>query len=258
METIATLDALRQHIGFSPTDTSDDSRLQAALWAATRRIERATHRHFTPRRATLPHDIDPHEPTVLDLRDDLLELIAISDIGPLDTDDTLLLPGDSLKLQSGVPFQYDTSPLQAVQVTGIWGWHDDWENAWLSVIDTLQLALSDSSNILFVDDVDGGTPYDGGPRFQVGQFIRIEEEYMRVLKTNATGDYVTVKRGINGTTVVSHDAGAYVGLFQPVPDVVALCLQIATSLYREPDMGQSLPPSVQAPLAALRRVRVKA
>ena len=34
METIATLDALRQHIGFSPTDTSDDSRLQAALWAA--------------------------------------------------------------------------------------------------------------------------------------------------------------------------------------------------------------------------------
>ena len=258
METIAMLDDLRQHIGFAPTDTSEDSRLQAALWAATRRIERATHRHFTPRYATLPHDIDPNEPTVLDLQDDLLELIAISDIGPIDTAYILRLPGDSLKLQSGVSFQYETSPLQAVQVTGIWGWHDDWDNAWLNIIDTLQLPLSEYSNVLFVDDVDGGTPYDSGPRFKVGQFLRIEDEYMLARKISTDSNYVTVKRGVNGTTVVSHDAGAYVDLFQPVPDVVALCLQIATALYREPDMALPLPPSVQASLAALRRVRVKA
>lgn len=258
METIATLDALRQHLGFAPTDTSEDRRLMAALWAATRRIERATLRHFTPRYATLLHDIDLNQPTVLDLRDDLLELVAVTDIGSIDLADMLILPGDSLQLQSGVSFQYETSPLQAVQVTGIWGYHDEWSSAWLIFMDSLQSSLSDSANTLFVADVDGGTPYDSGPRFQVGQLVRVEDEYMTVLKINTTSKYITVKRGANGTTITSHDSGSAVDVFQPVPDAVALCLQIATALYREPDMGPMLPPSIQAAVASLRRVRVRA
>lgn len=257
MNTLATLYALREHLGFGVDDTNEDRRLLMALLAATSHIERTTHRRFSPYRATLLHDIDPAQPTIMVLKDDLLTLIAIKDTESIDIEDVLLLPGDSLRLQSGESFQYEASPLQAVAVTALWGWHDDWGHAWQTA-DTLQSTITSSSSTLTVADADGSTSQESGPRFQVGQLIRIEEEYMHVLKLNATNNTITVVRGVNGTQPASHATSAVITVYRPAADVEMLCLQMATWFYRQPDDASKLPQAITNQLLALRRVRIKA
>ena len=57
MYTLATLDQLRSRLGLAPGDKADEARLWRALTAASARIEGANGRHFTPRLATLAHDV---------------------------------------------------------------------------------------------------------------------------------------------------------------------------------------------------------
>ncbi|MFW5691078.1 MAG: hypothetical protein ACOCXZ_01145 [Chloroflexota bacterium] len=267
---IATLERLQAYLGL-PVDAitpAERARLMAALGAASAQIERLTRRRFTPRRAGLLHDIDPDRPDELLLRDDLLALDTLEDaLGVIAPGDVLALPpvgaAGALLVIGGRVFTWSRSPLSAVMVTGVWGWHDDWSNAWRATVDTvMDDPLSAAAATLTVTDADGADSLGELPRFQVGQLLRAGDEYLRVLAVDADTNTLTVSRGANGTTATTHAAGTPLASYQPPPDVVALALRWAGWLYREPDAdigpdGQAVLPTLRAELAGLRRSSVR-
>lgn len=265
MYTIATLHHLRQRLGLGDGDTAEDVRLLAALEAASAQIEAAANRRFQPRRATIRHSVNPRYPTELLLDDDLLELVALTngDGSSLDLSAVLTLPEGTpdgiislLQLTGGAAFVWGDTPMSAVSVAGVWGWHERWSQAWYASGDTVQnTPLGSSSATLTVNDAGGSDAQGEAPRFQVGHLLRIEDEYLHVLAVNTDSNSLTVLRGVNGTTAAVHEQGAAVEIYQPPLDVEMLCLRWAQWLYKEPDNRafSAAPSSLTGALAGLRR-----
>lgn len=264
MYTINTLYALRARLGLAAAETSDDARLLAALQAAAAQIERAAGRRFCPRQAALQHTI--HYPSELLLDDDLLELTTLTngDGSAIPLNNVILLPDDApaggLLLMAGSAFTWAQTPVQAVTVTGIWGWHDRWADAWRYSADTVQNnPLSSSATSLTVADAGGADAETETPRFQVGHLLQIESEYLRVLAVNTVTNALTVLRGVNGTTAAAHAQNTPIYTYQPPADIAAIALRWASWLYREPD-GAALAATsdlLHESLTPYRRVWVK-
>jgi hypothetical protein len=270
MYLLATLHQLRQRLGLSDSDTGDDPRLLMALQAASAQIEAAAAgRRFSPRVAIIEHDVHPRHSTELLLDDDLLQLDSITngDGSSIDTLEVITLPESTmdgpisvLRLTGGQAFVWEESPLRAVRVSGIWGWHDRWTRAWRDSADAVQdNPLGASATTLTVSDADGVDGYNLAPRFQVGHLLRIEDEYLRVLAVNTTSNILTVLRGANGTTAAAHTQGTAIDVFQPALEVEMLCLRWAQWLYKEPDnrATTTAPKHLAAALDGLRRTGVK-
>ncbi len=266
MYTLATLNQLRQRLNLSAG--AEDARLLAALKAASAQIERYAGRGFSPRRAMIDHTVDRQQPTELLLDDDLLQLISLADAGgTINLADVLTLPGDEspasvLVLTSGRTFTWALTPLRAVRVTGIWGWHDRPSQLWRLSGDTVRdNPLSSSATTLTVTDANAADSEAESPRFQVGHLLKIEDEYVRVMAVNllAGDDTLTVQRGVNGTTAASHAQGIAISTYQPPSDVVNLVLSWAAWLYQQPDFPPSepMPESLLRGVESLRRVSVK-
>jgi hypothetical protein len=268
MYTLATLHQLRQRLGLASADTADDPRLLDALQAATAHIEQSANRRFCPRIATIGHTIGKDRTELL-LVDDLLELTALTDgdgsVIPLS--DVMLIPDSdepagALKLTDGRVFTWEETPEQAVTVTGVWGWHNRWSSAWLNSADTVQNnPLNASATALTVADADGADGNNQLPRFQVGQLLKIESEYLRVLAVNTATNVLTVQRGVNGTTAASHAQNTAISIYQPPLEVQILALRWAAWLYKEPDnraAASALPSSLTAALNPFRRLGVSA
>ena len=258
MYTLATLDQLRSRLGLAPGDNADEGRLWRALTAASARIEMTSGRRFTPRLATLAHDLrDPRE---LTLADDLLQLQHLSngdgreiDLGAVQT-----LPAATegsasvLRLGGAGRFVWSGSPLAAIQVTGIWGWHERWSLAWLVGVDSLQdNTLAAGATMLQVTD---------SSRFEAGQLLRMGDEYLRLLAIDEAHHSLRVLRAARGTAAVAHSRGAPVDIYQPPRAVTLLCLRLALWLYREPDRDADapLPADLIAEMVGLRRETVLA
>lgn len=243
MYTLTTLDLLRQYLGLE--SGADDALLLAALEAASMQIERRTGRRFCPFVATLPHTLNPRNPSDLLLTGDLLELAALhcNDGRTVDISDALLLPGDGrpagvIRLVGGAAFTWDIMPEHAVSVTGLWGWHDDWANAWRESGDAVQdAALDESDTAITVTDAAGTDAVGDSPRFQVGHLLRIEDEYLRVtaITLDDESDTLTVLRGVNGTTAAPHAEDTPIDTYCLPADIDRLCLRWAAALYKEPD-----------------------
>lgn len=256
MYTLTTLTALRDHIGLDPADTDENPRLLSALTAASQAIERHTGRTLQPYQTTLAHDIDLFDVQSLILRDDLLTLQSITngDGSAIDLADVIVLSDSMLRLTNGAYFSYSDSPQSAINVTGIWAYHPHPNSAWLTSGDTVQDApLSDSATTLTVADADAGTP----ARFQVGQLLRIESEFLRVTAVDSATNPLTVQRGVNGTTASEHASAIAIDIYQTPPEIVHLTLRWALWFYREPDsFNTQLPPILLQTLAGLRRITV--
>lgn len=261
MNTLATLYRLRGQLGFAAGDTAEDGRLLATLVAATTLIERGAGRRFTPRLATLLHTVRPDTPQELLLTDDLLALTTLlnGDGRTIAPADVLILPGSRLRLKGGAAFTWQDTPHQAISVSGLWGWHDDWARAWRGSSDSVQNnPLSAGATVLNVLDADGPDSFAEAPRFQVGQLLRLEAEYVRVLAVNPAANTLSILRGVNGTTAAAHAVHTPLDIYQPPHDAELLCLRLAMWLFREPNTvnGDSLPPLLRPALETLRRVRV--
>lgn len=249
MYTLATPDQLRSRLGLAPGNSADDERLWRALTAATARIERDSGRRFTPRRATLPHN--SRHPRDLILLDDLLQLqrLGNGDGHEIDLRDTETLPAAAegsvsvLRLRGQQRF----SGPAAVQVSGIWGWHERWSQAWRRDVDRLQDdPLTATATTLQVAD---------SGRCQPGQLLRLGDEYLRLLNLDDAGQRLQVQRGAQGTTAAAHSRGSAIDVYQPPAAVNLLCLRLASWLHREPDRSpaEDLPADVAAELRTLRR-----
>ncbi len=249
MYTLATAKQLRTRLDLEPGNSAVDERLWRALAAATARIERDSGRRFTPRLATLPH-VARH-PRELALLDDLLHLQGLGngDGRDIDLSDVQALPAAAegsasvLRLTGEQRF----SGPGAVEVSGLWGWHDRWSQAWRSGVDTLQDdAMSAVATTLRVSD---------GSRFQPGQLLRLGDEYLRLLAIDEAGHALSVERGAQGTTAAHHSQGSAIDVYRPAASINLLCLRLAEWLYREPEHipAADLPADVAGELRALRR-----
>jgi hypothetical protein len=261
MTTLSTLHRLRARLGLAAADSADDRRLLWALESASAALERRAGRRFSPHLATRRQTITASRELLLD--DDLLELHSLSDgLGqtiPLDAVIRLPQqpPHSALLLTGGAALAWDDAPVAAAAVTGIWGWHDMWEAAWRGSGDSVAAAVTAAAVSLPVTDAAGVDASGETPRFQVGQMLRIEAEYLRVLAVNAADHLLTVTRGSSGSAAAAHAAGTPIAVFQPALEVEAWALRLAARLYREPDAPAVAESALAADLAGLRRERAR-
>lgn len=256
MYSLATLYALRQHIGLDASDTTEDERLIDALKAASASIERRTRRKIQPYLASILHDVNLRDVSELLLKDDLLELQSLTngDGNSIALSDVIQIADAVLKLINGAVFTYDETPVSALTVTGLWAYHPDWLIAWADSGDSVQDAsLTASATTITVTDADAGS----SPRFQVGQLIRLEDEYLHIIVIDTATNILTVKRGVNGTTASTHANATQIDIYQMPADIAQLTIRWALWLYREPDSFSSKLPSIlQDSLDGLRRFTV--
>lgn len=156
--------------------------------------------------------------------DNLLSLTSLSvnsnSVSAVEAYPTLSSPSHYLRLTN----DYDSwwnycnstsvlAPSQAT-ITGVWGMHRDYANAWLQV-DTLSAAITTTTaTSMTVSDVDGYDDYNWSPRISAGHLVKIDSEYIEIAATNTQTNACTIRRGVFGTTAAAHLINAPVYVFQ--------------------------------------------
>ena len=278
MNIYTTLSDLRRHLGLTSAQTGDNDLLLALIGAASRLIDGYTGRRFYPLVASRVYACA--DPARLLLDDDLLSLDTLTngDGSVIGASAYHLAPAnESVKSsvlldRTQTAFTHDGDPADALAVSGTWGYHPDWANAWAASGDTVQNnPLSSGATALTVTDADAALPTGYGTRFAVGQLLRVENEYLHVLAINTTTNVLTVARGVNGTTAASHTQGTAISVYQVSEDIRQICLRVAAWLYKQRDAGfvqtagslrgqvvvpPALPEDVQQVLAPYARIAV--
>ncbi len=104
---------------------------------------------------------------------------------------------------------------RAVRIAGVYGWHRGYASAWEDSQDTIQAEISASTTTVTVGNADGTNQMGLANRFEVGQLLRIDSEYLAVTAVNTATNVLTVVRGCNGTTAASHAASTRVDIWRP-------------------------------------------
>ncbi len=219
-------------------DPTADDELLRVLQEASHLIESLTQRHYCPVAQTRLVSLDPSNPRELILPADLLELHALSDSdGALDRASIRRLPSQPdmpasvLQLADDAVFRFSASPINAVSISGIWGWHDRWSRAWRDSGDTVRdNPLAAAATNISVDDVEAADRDGLRPRFHIGHLLRIDGEYLRVTAIDYERQRLTVLRGQQGSAAASHRQGAKIETYAPAPTIRDLCLRYAELL----------------------------
>lgn len=118
---------------------------------------------------------------------------------------------------------------QMVSVTGIWGMHTDYAHAWLAV-DALAAAITTTTATTFtVASAAGDDAYGQPYRISIGHLLKIDDEYMEVVKV--VTNTITVIRGANGSTAATHLIAAVVYRWEVIPEVQYAVARQAGLLY---------------------------
>jgi hypothetical protein len=220
-----------------------------AIRVVTARIrKRLQPRDFLPERKTiyidaLGHHIDDQY-GMLDLfneqgRHPLLSAIEVVDgagnVLVLDTDYRLnprgVTPIFKLRRLDGTSWSdYSDEWVEAIAVTGIFGYHSDYAHAWLSSGDTVQNSpLSSSATTITINDADGADGLNRIPRFSPGQLLQIDSEWLELIAVDA--NTLTVTRGARGATAVAHNQNAPIRIFQVEGPINRAAVRWAAYLY---------------------------
>lgn len=189
----------------------------------------------------------------LRLRDDLLELTTLTTKNGATTvlaADSFLTgpngneyqtPFQRIKLKENgttTVFEFDGTKLGSNSVTGVWGYHDEWADAWQDSTDVVKDAAGIDASVTSIEvaDVDGndinGLPF----RFKEQQLIRIESEYMWITDMDrGSPQSLTVRRGMNGSTAAAHALDTQIDTFVPMNDVRLAMRTLVTFLYERKD-----------------------
>ncbi len=240
MYTIATLNDLGRQLQLTDSDAETDDMLLRALGEASLLIESLTQRRYCPRVESRLIALDATAPRELFLPDDLLELHSISDGGgAIDLAQIRRLPAhpdapaSMLQRLDDVAFRHSLSAAEAVRVKGIWGWHDRWTAAWRDSGDTVRdNPLTAGATEIAVSDIDGADGDGLRPRFQVGQLLRIDDEYLRLTAVDAATRRLTAQRGVQGTAATAHARGDKIESYAPAAAIRDLTLRYAALLVK--------------------------
>lgn len=241
MNTYATLAQIRAYLeaSNSPLSKTDDGKLtQYAVWSS-RLLDRRTHRHFYPRSETRHFDY-PGNSWRLFVDDDLLEVTTLAVAGSsIASANYLAYPLTSypkykieIKRTKSTIFTYTGTPQDAVTVLGVWGYHDDWDNAWADSQDEVEDdPLSSSATTLTVNNIDGADANGFFPRLSAGDLLKIESEYVIVTATDTSTNTATVKRSQCGTTAAEHVQDTTIYRFVPYIPATTAVLDLTKWLY---------------------------
>jgi hypothetical protein len=276
----ASLSLLRARLGLALTGTDADPatgenpRYLHALRTATATLDRYTHRRFTPQLATYTFDYR-HPYQVRFGGETLLSLQLLESAGNVIPSTAVQLAGGTLAYgldldTTQAQFTYLSTPRNAIRVTGLWGYHPCYAEAWM-LIDLLNGNLNDTQTTLTVFTDSNLDPYTYYPLYQPGMLIRIDTEYLEVQKINTTTNTVTVRRAVNGTTAAAHIGNTPVYRYTPPEEITGFTLRVAAWLLKQAEagdfgdhtgtdfmgqvrVGSTLPEDVTAGLAIWRRV----
>lgn len=114
----------------------------------------------------------------------------------------------------------------SIRITGVWAYADDRDLAWESSSDTVENnPLSASGVSLIVNDVDAIDNYGALPVFSPGVLLRIENEYLETgLTIDTTSNTISITRGRNGTTAVSHAQNASIDIWRAPEPIRRACI----------------------------------
>jgi len=124
---------------------------------------------------------------------------------------------------------------KSVKIDGWWGWHDNYANAWEDSQDTVENdPLTAAGTTVTVNSISGDDLWGVGPRFQVGQLIKADSEYMLVVKTTIAGgtETLTVKRAQCGTTAAAHDQDTTIYVYRPAEIVKEAVIASAVRSFK--------------------------
>lgn len=234
----ATLSDVLEEIRNDGVQQTDNRFIMRALYTVSRRIDstlgfrRPVFAPVTEARAVriTPHTVNSYAGT-LELNNPLLALTSLSVNG------TALTTAQANVYPSGAypPYTYlglvdcyygyswyniacATCHTLTATVTGVWGIHRDYANAWAS-IDALAANITDSATTLTVANADGNDSLGLTPRLSAGSIIRIDSEVMTVLAVDVNNNIVTVARAMLGTTAAAHTATTAVYAWQVEDDI---------------------------------------
>lgn len=265
----ATLHQVKQSIGLLENDDNDALLTKYLKWA-TAFINRYKGRRYDVRLATIPHDAPVARSSsfgVFDraysageavppliLQDDLLDMLELTngDGEEIAVGSYVLQPGRStpystVKLRGGEQWRAndDGNIAGALSVTGLWGYHTDYPSAFVDSLDTVKNnPLAAAGTSLSVASIAGPTEDLESPRFQVGQLLRIEDEFVYLVGAQAyvpteqapTGfDTLTIVRAYNGTTAAAHAQGATIEIYRPEGFIVQACERLVKWRYTQRD-----------------------
>ena len=274
---------------FGTTDQYEAA-FRRVLTQSSRLIDRFTGRTFWPQYATrYPVSVGSAE---LYVDGALLEVDSISmssDDGStftdLETTDYYSVGGNDLLYDATPIYRFDMSlngdytywytGQRSVKAVGWWGWHDDYANAWQASQDTVEDdPLTAAATTITVNDADGVDLWGVTPRFQMGQLLKIESEYVLVTAVNTTSNELTVIRAQAGTTAAAHAQNTTIYVYRPAEIIKEAVLSMAVRAFQRAqgayqdaggieELGQlvyvrEISPEVKAVLvdAGLRRVTV--
>lgn len=215
--------------------TTDDDVLRKCILQASRWFEETAERSFVPYRET--SEFDYCNPFVLYVDGDLLEVKTLTngDASTLTASDYVLRPNNiypkykvELKRYGDAAFVYDEHPEQALSLDAVWGFHANYNRAWVAA-DTLDAAIASAGqSTLVVTDADG-LDDRAFTRFEVYDYIKVDDEFMLV--TAITTNTLTVTRGVNGTTAGTHTDESTVYTYRPHEDIRRAVTYLAGYLY---------------------------
>ncbi len=250
MYNYVTLDAVKRYIGGS-LGSGDDELLTDFIDWASRLIEWWKGRRFDARRETRYFDTPQptgsyfgiFDPTlvamaakkVLRVDDDLLtveELLNGDGTEILSSEYVLepanLWPKNRIRLRSGeIWMESDSGPEQAIRVTGLWGYHERYGEAWRTADAVVDDPLTAGSATITVSDAD---------HFEAGQLIKIESEFALITALDTDVNTLTVTRGFNGTAAAQHVKNTPIEIFQPQGTVVQACVRLVKWRYSQRDV----------------------
>ena len=241
----ATLDEAKNENKAS--SATDDTRLFDALRATSRRVDaifQSRRPFFAPLIETREWLIEPQHVwswlRTFYFDDPLLSLTAVVvgsttlTVGTtVEAWPTLHPPFRKLRLMNSCDNWYDfcnsDDPVM-VTITGQWGWHPDFANAWFKV-DDLQADINASVTELTVADVDGLDDLGRSPRLSAGNLIRIGTEFLEITATDTATNIATVRRAVNGSTAAAHVTNDDVEVWETHEPVKRAVIRQANMLY---------------------------
>lgn len=213
--------------------TGDDALLLELLRSVCRDIDKACHqffyplietRYFDPTRDVNGNLLKPDRPllavTTLTNGDSTAITSGQYVFEPRNTNDS---PKWGIKLlgSSGVSWRYTTDPENALSLAGVWGYHANYSDAWVST-DTLGAAIASTSTT--------SATLTTSASLKAGQLIKIDSEFLYVSAVVTTT--ATIVRGVNGSTAATHLISAPIYVWTVDDSLAQLTKEATVARYR--------------------------
>jgi len=246
----ATLYQIRQYLELATDETGNDTLLARFAYLSSRFLEskKITGRKFYPSVETRRFDVPAND--WLNVGRDLLSITTLTngdstviDFSNFFVEPYNTYPKTAIVLNRGTGIWWrvtaDGEWRKVIQVAGLWGYHDDYGNAWIDSDDAVADAAGINASVtsITVTDADGTASDLDSPRFQVGHLIRIESEYLDVQAVNTSTNVLTVKRGVNGSTAATHALSTQIDVFRPIDNIQMAAMRLAVWRYRQKDVN---------------------